>query len=150
MCSDAQLCLTLWDPLDCSPSGSSVHGVLLARILEWVAISFSRGSSAVGIEPVSSALQVDFILLRNLGHPCQVHICIQEKYGEEPNAVYKLILYQSAWGNQLMFLYLLLVYIILPKCSNFGAFWETILRAWNKWSASVKIYSDIFFKSQNM
>ena len=35
----------LWDPLDCSPPGSSVHGIFQARILEWVAISFSRGSS---------------------------------------------------------------------------------------------------------
>ena len=41
----AQLCLTLCDPMDCSPPGSSVHGILQARILEWVAISFSRGSS---------------------------------------------------------------------------------------------------------
>ena len=36
---------TLCDPLDCSPWGSSIHGILQARILEWVAISFSRGSS---------------------------------------------------------------------------------------------------------
>ena len=41
----AQSCLTLRDPMDCSPPGSSVHGILQARILEWVAISFSRGSS---------------------------------------------------------------------------------------------------------
>ena len=34
----------LWDPTDCSPPGSSVHGVFKARILEWVAISSSRGS----------------------------------------------------------------------------------------------------------
>ena len=37
----AQLCLTLCDPMDCSPPGSSVHGILQARILAWVAISFS-------------------------------------------------------------------------------------------------------------
>ena len=37
-------CLTLCDPMDCSPSGSSVHGILPGRILEWVAISSSRGS----------------------------------------------------------------------------------------------------------
>ena len=37
--------LTLCDPMDCGPPGSSVHGILQARILEWVAISFSRGSS---------------------------------------------------------------------------------------------------------
>ena len=40
----AQLCPTLCDPVDCSPPGSSVHGILQARVLEWVAISFSRGS----------------------------------------------------------------------------------------------------------
>ena len=38
-------CPTLCDPLDCSPPGSSIHGIFQARILEWVAISFSRGSS---------------------------------------------------------------------------------------------------------
>ena len=37
-----QSCPTLCDPVDCSPSGSSVHGILQARIMEWVAISFSR------------------------------------------------------------------------------------------------------------
>ena len=37
--------LTLCNPMDCSLPGSSVHGILQARILEWVAISFSRGSS---------------------------------------------------------------------------------------------------------
>ena len=42
---DAQLCLTLCDPMDCSPPGSSFHDILQARILEWVAIPFSRGSS---------------------------------------------------------------------------------------------------------
>ena len=41
----AQLCPTLCDPVDCSLPGSSVHGILQARVLEWVAISFSRGSS---------------------------------------------------------------------------------------------------------
>ena len=41
----SQLCPTLCDPIDCSPPGSSVLGILQARILEWVAISFSRGSS---------------------------------------------------------------------------------------------------------
>ena len=41
----AQLCPTLCDPMDCSPSGSSDHGIFQARLLEWVAISFSSGSS---------------------------------------------------------------------------------------------------------
>ena len=40
-----QSCLTLCDPMDSSPPGSSVHGILKARILEWVAMPSSRGSS---------------------------------------------------------------------------------------------------------
>ena len=40
----AQLCPTLCDPMDCSLPGSAVHGIFQARVLEWVAISFSRGS----------------------------------------------------------------------------------------------------------
>ena len=40
-----QLCLTLCDSMDCSLPGSSGHGIFQARVLEWVAISFSRGSS---------------------------------------------------------------------------------------------------------
>ena len=41
----AQLCPTLRNPMDCSPPDSSVHGIFQAWILEWVTISFSRGSS---------------------------------------------------------------------------------------------------------
>ena len=44
-CSVTKSCLTLWDPVDCTPPGSSVHGICQARILEWVANPFSRGSS---------------------------------------------------------------------------------------------------------
>ena len=40
-----QLCRTLCEPMDCSSLGSSVHGILQARVLEWVVIPFSRGSS---------------------------------------------------------------------------------------------------------
>ena len=41
----AQACLTLCNAMDCSLPGSSVHGILQARILEWVAVPFSRVSS---------------------------------------------------------------------------------------------------------
>ena len=44
-CSVALLCLTLWNPMNCSLQGSSVHGVFRTRILEWVAVSYSRQSS---------------------------------------------------------------------------------------------------------
>ena len=45
VCSVAKSCPSLWDTMDCSPPGSSVHGILQARIVEWVAIAFSRWSS---------------------------------------------------------------------------------------------------------
>ena len=41
----AQSCTTFCDPMDCGLPGSSIHGIFQARILEWVALSFSRGSS---------------------------------------------------------------------------------------------------------
>ena len=49
-----QSCLTLWDAMDCSLSGSCVHGILQARILEWVAFSSFRGFSWPGMEPCLS------------------------------------------------------------------------------------------------
>ena len=65
----AQLCLTFCDPTDCSLPGSSVHGILQARILEWVAIRFSRDLPDSGIEPGSSALQRDSLLSEPPGKP---------------------------------------------------------------------------------
>ena len=50
---------TLCDPKDCSPPGSSVHGILQARILEPVAMFSSRGSSQLRDRPTSPALQAD-------------------------------------------------------------------------------------------
>ena len=43
VCTCAQLCPALCNPVDCSPPGCSVHGIFQARVLEWVAISYSRG-----------------------------------------------------------------------------------------------------------
>ena len=48
VCLVAQSCPTLCDPMDCSPPGSSVPGILQARTLEWVAMPSSRGSSQPG------------------------------------------------------------------------------------------------------
>ena len=53
-----QSCLTLCDPVDYNPPGSSVHGIFQARILEWVAILFPGHLPDTGIEPGSPALQV--------------------------------------------------------------------------------------------
>ena len=51
----------LCDPMDCSPPGSSVHEIFQARVLEWVAISFSRGPSWPRVESGSPALQADIL-----------------------------------------------------------------------------------------
>ena len=59
--SVAQSCLILCDSMDCNPPGSSVHGILQARILQWVAISFSGDLPHPGIKPRSPALQADFL-----------------------------------------------------------------------------------------
>ena len=58
----AQLCPTLCNSVDCSPPGSSVHGILQTRILEWVAIPFSRGSSWPKDQTWSPTLQADSLL----------------------------------------------------------------------------------------
>ena len=61
MCVHAQSlsCLTLCDIMDYSPPGSSVRGISQARIVEWVAIPFSKGSSHPKVKPRSATLQVD-------------------------------------------------------------------------------------------
>ena len=71
----AQSCLTLCDPMDCSPPGSSAHGILQARVLEWVTMSFSRGLPEPGIEPRSLALQADSLPSEPPGSPIKVIIC---------------------------------------------------------------------------
>ena len=60
---------TLCDPMDCSLPSSSVHGILQSRILEWVAIAFSRGLLDPGIEPRSPALQADSLPFEPPGKP---------------------------------------------------------------------------------
>ena len=58
----AQLCPSLCDPMDCNPPGSSVHGILQARTLEWVAIPFSRGSFCPRDWTQVSCIQTDSLL----------------------------------------------------------------------------------------
>ena len=79
-----QLCPTLCDPMDCSTPGSYVHGILQARILEWIAIPFSRGSSQPRDqtlwEPRSPTLQADSLPSEPPGKPSMTRtptkICI--------------------------------------------------------------------------
>ena len=57
-CQSFQLCLTLCKPIDCSPPGSSVRGILQARILEWVAISFSECYTGFTLRSYSHPMEI--------------------------------------------------------------------------------------------
>ena len=80
----AQSCLTLWDPMDSSPPGSSVYGIFQARILEWVAISFSKGSfwprDRIHISWVSCTGWQIPLPLSHLGSPVNTVSVAQEVY----------------------------------------------------------------------
>ena len=64
-----QLCATLSDTMDCSPPDSSVHGILQARILEWVAMPFSRGSSQPRDQTQVSRIAGGFFTICATGKP---------------------------------------------------------------------------------
>ena len=67
-----QSCPTLWDPMDCSPPGSSVNGILQARILDWVAMPSSRRSSQLRDQThvsCDSCIAGEFFTFEPLGKP---------------------------------------------------------------------------------
>ena len=92
----APSCPTLCDPVDCSPRGSSVHGILQARVLEWVAISFSRGSSRPRDRtPVSWIAGRCFNLWA-------ISICLfQTNDPEEPCMHARSVVSNSLWSHEL-------------------------------------------------
>ena len=67
-----QSCLTLCDLMDCSPPGTSAHGILQAQILEWVAIPFSGDLPDARIEPRSPSLKADSLPSEPPGKPARV------------------------------------------------------------------------------
>ena len=93
MCAAAakllQLCLALCDPMDCSPPGSSVHGILQARILEGVAISSSRGSSQLRDQTQVSCIPGGLFIIWATGPP-----------GKCPGLIYSLLPnpYPAPWN----------------------------------------------------
>ena len=75
--SVAQLCPTLWNPMDCSMPGSSIHGISQARILEWVAISPFRGSSKPRDRSGIPCLEGGLFTTEPLGKPTERKISLQ-------------------------------------------------------------------------
>ena len=91
--------------MDCSLPGSSVHGILWARILEWVAISFPVDLPDPGIESGSPALQADFYWLSYEGNPSYIQILsIHYFFHEQLNLsrVYLSIIFPWTWQLNLM------------------------------------------------
>ena len=78
----AQSCPTLCDCMDCSLLGS-VHGILQARILEWVAIPSPRDLPSPGIEPRSPAFQIDSLLSGPPGKPEGDLSCLGDKVASD-------------------------------------------------------------------
>ena len=79
LCLVAQLYLTLCDPMDCSLPGSSVHGILQAGILEWVAMPPPGDLPNPGIKPRSPALQTDSLSSEPPGKPNVFWLSIKKK-----------------------------------------------------------------------
>ena len=77
-----KLCPTLSDPMDCSLPGSSVHEIVQATILEWVAIPFFRGSSQPRIEPASLASHGVACKFFITEPPEPSNLCISHKGGK--------------------------------------------------------------------
>ena len=105
-----QSCLILCDPMDCSLSGSSVHGILQARILEWVACPAPGDLPNPGIEPRFPALQVDSLPSEPPGKPKNTGVCslslLQRIFQtEESNwslLHFRWILYQQSYQGSLI------------------------------------------------
>ena len=70
----AQSYRTLWDPMDCGPPGSSARGILQGRILEWVALLFSRGSSHPRNQTLVSCITGRFFTIWAMGSPTYIFI----------------------------------------------------------------------------
>ena len=116
-----QSCLTLCDPVDCSLLGSSVHGIFQARVLEWVAISFCRGSS----QPR------DWTHLSNVscitGRFFTTGATHKAKQNKNPDQMIVKVLSENLW----------LVSTSLDKLTSRGfhlmKFWEILLKSVPKW-----------------
>ena len=74
-CSIAQLCPTLCDPMDCSPLGSSIHGISQAKKQEWVAISFSTRMRKCSFNVLKLPFICRIALLESKWHSWQTSVC---------------------------------------------------------------------------
>ena len=102
-----QLCLTLCDPMDYSPPGSSVHEILQARILKWIAIPFSRVSSWPRDWTGSTTLQVDYLSSKPPGMekataPHSSTLAWKIPWMEEPGRLQSILRVRHDWATSLL------------------------------------------------
>ena len=72
----SQSCLTLSDPMDCSPPGSSVHWIFQARVPEWGAIAFSVSKAYFYLKCICGKLSIDFIIFLLLCSADPPFVCV--------------------------------------------------------------------------
>ena len=112
----AQSCPILCDPMYCSPPGPSVHGILQAKILKWIAIPFSKGDLPdPGIESKSSVLQADSLHLSHTAILCYIwkQISVQAIEWEMIYLTYKSSSQpsmQKSWSSEMLMLLLAFLY----------------------------------------
>ena len=112
-------CLTLCDPMDCSPPGSSVYRILQARILEWVAMPSSGDVLDPRIEPTSPlapALQAYSLPLKHWGN-LSLNVAVPKVFGIRGQFHRRQFFHGLGWGLHLLctlFLLLLLLLLYIP------------------------------------
>ena len=121
MCTHVQLCLTLCNTMDCSPPGSSVHGILQARIPEWVAISLSREERSLKGSLMLWPLGLNTVLPRLPSWLRRSRICLQCRrrgLGRSP---------EEGNGNPLWC-------SCLENSMDRGAWWATVKEVAESWT----------------
>ena len=89
-----QSCPTLCDPMDCSPPGFSVHGILQARILEWIATPFSRGTSQPSNQNLVSYMAGKFFTVWATGKSSMLCSCYLRAI---PGSYHQLLAHSMSW-----------------------------------------------------
>ena len=140
-----QLCSTLWDPVDCSPPGSSFHGILQGRMLEWVAIPFSRYLPNSGIKYGLPAFQVDSLPSEPPGIPGAKYLarhCFQEACKPSNNSNFNnnhhashctVPLYFSRYYTvslKMFSLFFMFILYVLFVWKVFQTYYSTVLYDW--------------------
>ena len=112
-----QLCPTLCDLIDCGLLGSSVHGISVAGILEWIAISSSRGSSQSGIKPTSPALTSGLLFPTRVTWEAHMCICKFLPRDNLNSSIQKLNLIKAGCYHICISLKLLLLFMLIVTFS---------------------------------